>query len=406
MHVLIVADGRSPTTRSWIGIVSGLGHRVTLISTFPCEPVKGVEADLCLPVGFSSLGGSASGSSNLRKASQFSSIRKVISSLRSIFLTARYHLGPLSLYHYGPRFTRLIDQIKPDLVHALRIPFEGMLASYTPAGVPLIVSIWGNDLTLHSYGSAWMSQMTRQSLLRADALIADTKRDLRIAQEWGYDPTRPMLIVPGGGGINMAEIRSNITGEPEGVVKDLLYLCSEDHQLVLNPRGFRTGSVRNDTFFEAIPLVLERHPGVIFACAAMEGQPEALRYIQRLKLDGKVKLLPHLTQKGLWQLFNRAEISTSISQHDGTPNSLLEAMACACFPIAGDIESIREWITPGINGILIEPGKAQALSDAISMVLNDGGLRRRAAALNARLIAERASSDLIKEKIRDLYSSL
>jgi hypothetical protein len=35
-------------------------------------------------------------------------------------------------------------------VHALRIPFEGMLGSYTPAGIPFVAATWGNDLTLHA----------------------------------------------------------------------------------------------------------------------------------------------------------------------------------------------------------------------------------------------------------------
>lgn len=402
MHVLIVADGRSPTTRSWVRMVSQLGHRITLISTFHCGPVEGVEADLCMPVGFSSLVGSTAGSGNL-KSPRSEVIRKVISSFRSFFLAGRHRLGPLTLNYYGPRFNRLVQQIKPDVVHALRIPFEGMLASHTPAGIPLIVSIWGNDLTLHASGSAMMDRLTRQTLLRTDALFADTNRDLRMAKDWGFDATRPGLVVPGGGGINLAEIRSAVASDPEGVVKDLLDLCDNDHNLVLNPRGFRTGSVRNDTFFDAIPLVLKRHPGVIFACAAMESQPEALRYVHRLNLEGNVILLPRLPQKGLWQLFNRSQMSISISQHDGTPNSLLEAMACDCFPIAGDLESIREWITPGVNGLLVEPDKPQALADAIFLALEDSGLRRRATAQNARLVAERASADLIREKIKDSY---
>ena len=57
MHILIVADGRSPITHSWIKMVTGLGWRVSLVSTFPCEAVSGAELAGILPVGFSALGG-------------------------------------------------------------------------------------------------------------------------------------------------------------------------------------------------------------------------------------------------------------------------------------------------------------------------------------------------------------
>jgi glycosyltransferase involved in cell wall biosynthesis len=55
--------------------------------------------------------------------------------------------------------------------------------------------------------------------------------------------------------------------------------------------------------------------------------------------------------------------------HDGTPNSLLEGIACGCFPIAGDLESIREWITHGKNGLLVDPNNAQSIADAILIAL-------------------------------------
>lgn len=41
-------------------------------------------------------------------------------------------------------------------------------------------------------------------------------------------------------------------------------------------------------------------------------------------------------------LFRLADVTVSLSEDDGTPNTLLEAVACGCFPIAGDIESVRE----------------------------------------------------------------
>ena len=145
---------------------------------------------------------------------------------------------------------------------------------------------------------------------------------------------------------------------------------------MINPRGFRTGSVRQDTFFQALPLILERSPNITFACAAMAGQREALRWVERLRLEGKVHLLPLLPQADLWELFARAAVTVSVSQHDGTPNSLLEAMALGAFPVAGDIESIREWITPGVNGLLVEPDKPQALAEAVLLALDNPDLRR------------------------------
>jgi glycosyltransferase involved in cell wall biosynthesis len=65
-------------------------------------------------------------------------------------------------------------------------------------------------------------------------------------------------------------------------------------------------------------------------------------------------------------------------------------MACGCFPVAGDIESLREWIDPGENGLLVDPQNAQLLAVAILRAMRDADLRLRARIKNTRLVAERA----------------
>ncbi len=415
MRIVLVADGRSPITRRWVRVLADLGHQTTLISTFPSAPVEGVEADVCLPVAFAQYAGSGAGAGNA--PAKRSGARKIVSAFRPLLLGARYRLGPLTLRTYGPRLRWLVERIQPDLVHALRIPYEGFLASYTPPGVPLIVSIWGNDLTLHANGSSAMAKLTRHTLARADGLMTDAARDVRLARAWGFDEDKPALVVPGSGGLDLNEIAA-VKARMQGRMENR----PDAAPLVINPRGFRTGSVRQDTFFASIPLVLERlslgeerlTPGehrlsisnLRFVCAAMAGQREALQMLDRYNLRSKVELLPHMPQAELWELFARAAVTVSISQHDGTPNSLLEAMALGAFPIAGDIESIREWITPGVNGLLVEPDKPQALAEAILLALETPNLRARAAEINARIVRERAEIGVVREKIQAFYEAV
>lgn len=83
-------------------------------------------------------------------------------------------------------------------------------------------------------------------------------------------------------------------------------------------------------------------------------------------------------------------VLVSPSTHDGTPNTLLEGLACGCFPVAGDLDSIREWITDGVNGLLVDPADPSALAGAVVRAIKDKDLRVRAAGLNREIIANRA----------------
>lgn len=225
----------------------------------------------------------------------------------------------------------------------------------------------------------------------ADALHADCQRDIRLSQEWGFDANKPMLVTPGNGGI-----RTDIFYPPAAPVEE---------PIVINPRGFRA-YVRNDVFFQAIPLVLKKIPGVKFICASMAGESQALKWIEQLDISQAVELLPHLPHAQMADVFRRAQIVVSPSIHDGTPNSLLEGIACGCFPVAGDLESIREWITPDENGLLTDATNPQGLADSIIEAIENKTLRGKAAGLNAKLISERAEYTYNMEKIKLFYESL
>jgi glycosyltransferase involved in cell wall biosynthesis len=138
----------------------------------------------------------------------------------------------------------------------------------------------------------------------------------------------------------------------------------------------------------------------------MAGQPEAEAWVESLQIQRFALLLPTIPQEHLWALFRRADLSVSVSEHDGTPNSLLEAMTCGCFPIAGDIESIREWITPGVNGLLVDPDQPEQLASAVISALLNDVLRREAAVYNRTLIQERADAGIVQTRIEVFYDQL
>jgi glycosyltransferase involved in cell wall biosynthesis len=396
MKILLVADGRSPITRNWVRALKAINFQVSLLSTFPCVPLPEADSTQVLSMPFSRLSGSQAGNGKGRSAGTFK--RAILSPLRKILLVGRHWLGPVAMQGVRRRFLSALVREKPDIVQALRIPFEGMLAAVTPADIPLIVSIWGNDLTLHAAGSPGMAGATRQVLERADGLLADAHRDLRLAKQWGFSPRKPSLVVPGSGGIESVKFSTEL---PLSVI--LQGLLADKKILILNPRGMRV-YVRNDTIFRAIPEVVKRIPQAHFVCVSMAGQPTAEKWVHRLGIGEHVTLLPFLSQEDLWALMQRAAISLSISTHDGTPNTLLEAMAAGSYPICGDIESIREWITDGRNGSLVNPGDFEGLAKAISEAIRDEGLRRRAAQANRHLVIQKAERDAVQRDLKKFFS--
>lgn len=395
MRLLFVADGRSPIAINWIRYFVERGDEVHLASTFACQPELDLQGLDITPVAFSGTKRSSTSSTARPKSSKALGLPALHRTQDGVPLRVRtairHYLGPLTIARSARKLRTVIKHVNPDLVHAMRIPYEGMLAVDAYTSIPLLISVWGNDFTLHAPSTRLMSYYTRWTMQVAHALHADCQRDIRLAREWGFSDKRPTLVTPGNGGI-----RTDIFFPPEKPVEE---------PVIINPRGFRA-YVRNDVFFKAIPLVLKEIPEARFLCASMAGETQATQWTEELGISHVVELLAPLPHAQMAEVYRRAAVLVSPSIHDGTPNTLLEGMACGCFPVVGDLESIREWITDGDNGLLTDATDPLRLAASIVKALKNKDLRERAAGLNARRITEGAEYNACMSQASTFYQRI
>jgi hypothetical protein len=394
VRLAFIADGRSPIALNWIEHFARTEAEVHLISTTPCEPDLPLASLSIIPVAFGSVAVKPGGQT-LQQAWSIP-LRVLI----------RHWFGPFTVAKSARMLSKELDRIQPDLLHAMRIPFEGMMAAQASYTGPLLLSVWGNDFTLHAPASPGMRTLTGRALKRADALHADCDRDLHLANRWGFSRGKPRVNLPGNGGVRREVFRRGDPGALDvPALREIKGFRTSGGAVVVNPRGFRS-YVRNDTFFKSIPLILAERRDTLFVCPSMQGEPRAERWLERLAIADSVRLLPKLSPSEMGKLFQIAQVMASPSVHDGTPNTLLEAMACGCLPVAGDLESIREWIRSGDNGLLIDPNSPASLAEGILHALSDSSMREQAASLNEAIISERADYSKVMQRAESLYRQL
>ncbi len=371
MRICFIADARSPIARAWIGYFAGREHQVHVLSTFPCplDAIPGATIHC------------------LMEAAPAPSKR-----LRSAPWSADLHDGlaqPLKAWLVARRARRLLERIKPALLHSLRLPVEGYIGG-TLDFHPHVISAWGNDFTLYADRFRLHGRAARRAIAGCDGFMADAKADIDRADRYGLAARVPRLVVPGAGGVDRAIFRPGAAIEPA---------------LFVNPRGFRR-YVRNDTFFEACRQVAGRHPEARFVGVAMQGWQPMEDAVRRLGLEEVTTLTAPLSRQEMAFLYQRAAVTVSPTEHDGTPNTLLEAMASGCLPVCGDLPSLREWIAPGENGLLCDPRDAESLAAAMLRAIEDRALQARAAEQNPRLIAERADYAASMRQAEEFYGRL
>jgi glycosyltransferase involved in cell wall biosynthesis len=176
------------------------------------------------------------------------------------------------------------------------------------------------------------------------------------------------------------------------------------YRLVVNARG-RRQYVCNEILIQALSLLatdLDPRVRVVFVDSA---EDKALRRsIKYHGLEDRVIIIGKCSPGEVFSLFRSAEVSVSITEHDGTPNSLLEAMAAGAIPVCGDLPSIREWIEHGKNGFLAAFNDPLAVADALRRALSLSDAERRAMRIdNGRIIASRAERSFTGEQAAQSY---
>src|SRR5207302_9690982 len=145
MHVCYVADARSPIAKSWISHFVAKKYQVTVINSYP-----GVSGEIPgarmieFPFALSSL--ARVSKSSHPNDGELTWLGKSAAAIRSgRFYGAvdnlRAWAAPMAVRARTEKLATLIGDLRPDLVHAMRLPYEGFITASAIRAAPLVLSI-------------------------------------------------------------------------------------------------------------------------------------------------------------------------------------------------------------------------------------------------------------------------
>ena len=106
------------------------------------------------------------------------------------------------------------------------------------------------------------------------------------------------------------------------------------------------------------------------------------------------------------EIWAKGQIAVLPSHREGLPKSLLEAAACGRPMVAADVSGCREIVKDGVTGLLVPPGDAEGLADALERLARDPDLRRRLGAAARDLVEREFSEEAVVAQTLALYRSL
>jgi glycosyltransferase involved in cell wall biosynthesis len=299
-----------------------------------------------------------------------------------------------ALGNYDPRiFVRLIGIIrstKPDVVQCWLLQMEvlgGVAAHIT--GVPWIFSERASEL---AYPRTFKMWLRRKAGAAATAIVANSREGDRYWQDQVSTGVR-RYVIPNG--LPLEEI------ERAPRADDMDAHATDGEPLVLNAGRFEYQK-NFETFVRALRFVAAERPVQALCC----GDGSLRSRVQQLAGDLGLSEQVHFTgyASNLWSLIKRADVLVSTSFFEGSPNVVLEAMACGCPLVVSDIPTHRE-ILDDDSAVFVDPRNPREIADAIIRVLNDSdGAARRA--MQARARVQRYSTAGVARQYAQVYGDI
>lgn len=292
-----------------------------------------------------------------------------------------------------------LDRFEPDVVHAHFINEAGWLAAAARRR-PFVITAWGSDVYRAPQESRLARHLNPRAVRRADHVTCDSADQARVLREWGVADEQLDVV---GWGVDRVEFHPGVDG---AALRARLGI-GQDAKVILSPRQWLANSsieaiVRAHELLDGSPhLILKRAPTVESDHGSVvQGAVAASSARDRIHVVGDLEAheLPGLCAA--------ADVVVSLCITDGTPVSVLEAMAVGRPVVAYANPSLAEWVSePG--GTLVESVEPHSVAAALSRWLGAGDPDiGNAATHNVDVIASRADRSVELRRMDAIYRRL
>lgn len=241
-----------------------------------------------------------------------------------------------STSNYDPRLVwallRLMREIKPDVLHTWILQMDiigGIAARLT--GTPWILREASSAL---AYSRSWKNALRVRIASGANSIVSNSQGG---DDYWrGYLPRARRQVIRNG--LPIEQIDDAPVRLPRG-------MDPIDAPIVLvvgRLSSDRSGNKNLNVFLQALAGIDANMELIGFICGNGPQRPELEAMASRLGLGARVRFTGELDPSLVWALMKSASVFVSLSEFEGCPNSVLEAIVCECPVVLSDIPAHRE----------------------------------------------------------------
>lgn len=297
-----------------------------------------------------------------------------------------------------PALRRLMRERKVELVHShlYHANLYGRLAAWRE-GIPIVASVH-NTYTRRKWHRHLINRLLARHTFRITAGSADVERDIL-----GHDRVAPDKVLRLPNCIDLDRVGTSLTaieakrqlgfGAADLVIATVGRMEEQKGHAFLLDAFARLRSMPELAGLSLRLLVV----GDGRLKAATEQQAAALGIADLCRFPGSIKALA--------DVYRAIDVFVMASLWEGLSLAMLEAMAAGLPLVATDVGGARDVLGDGLRGILVPPGNADALAQAIGGLLLDAERRAAMADSGSRHVREHYSVAALSRQLAELYEA-
>jgi len=303
---------------------------------------------------------------------------------------------------------KIAKKYKVDIIHAhWAIPsgFPALLAAKI-LRIPCLITMHGGDVYYnpgegYEYPKLWyIRPFLRYTLRKADLLTAITEDCKQHALNAGANESLIKVICNGadldrfqpinGSTVRLIKRKFKLDGCP------VIFSCRQ----LIPRKGMRF-------LIGAMPKILAKFPKTKLLIAGDGIEKNDLNnLIKKLKLTNSVVLLGWIDNKELPGYYNAADIAVMPSLEEGFGIPAAEAMGCGLPVVSTDAGGLVEVVEHNKTGLIVPRGSAEALADAITLLLKNKPLAKEMGEAGRERALELFDWSVAAKKFIDNYKTL
>lgn len=288
------------------------------------------------------------------------------------------------------RVKELVDEIKPDILHAHYATSYGLLGALTNFH-PYIISVWGSDVYDFPIKSVLHKSMLKHNLKKADYILSTSKVMKTETEKY---TNKDIMVTPFGVDINkFCPNKVKTDGIVIGTIKTLEEKYGIEHLV----RAFKIVKDRNSD------KKLELRIG------GKGSQEEFLKNLcKELQIEDDVKFLGFINAKDVAHEFQGFDIAAFPSTLDSESFGVAaaEAEACGVPVVVSNVGGLMESTSVNVTSLVAEKGSVEDLADKLDILVKDEALREKMGAAARQFIIDNYNIEDNFSAVDDLYKSI